>query len=98
MQTCFLLRPASASFSSFWLSAPQGKITRDGIFKLLRSPGIDSKEESFPPVYVARAVFLNVYGAQESIPRLLTKFTNTGSGGPVRQPYSYSVSSPNKLI
>ncbi len=28
---------------------------RDGIFKLLRSPGIDSKE-SIPPVYVARAL------------------------------------------
>jgi hypothetical protein len=55
MQTCFLLRPAGVNFSSFWNSAPQGKIKRNGIFKLLRSPGIDSKEESIPPAYVARA-------------------------------------------
>ncbi len=54
MQTCFLLRPAGASFSSFWNSAPPGKIKRDGICKLLRRPGIDSKE-SIPPVYLAWA-------------------------------------------
>ncbi len=52
--------------------------TRDGIFKLLLSPGIDSLE-LIPPGYVACVGIL-------------------GSGGPVRQPYSYSVSCPHGLF
>jgi hypothetical protein len=37
-----------------------GKTEKDGIFKLLRSPGIDSKE-SIPPAYVAtELVFVNL--------------------------------------
>ncbi len=38
----------------------------NGILKLFRIPGIDSKE-SIPPAYVAELEFLNFYEAQESI-------------------------------
>ncbi len=41
--------------------------------------------------------FLNFYGAQESIPR--NQFRQPMyPGGPVRQPYSYSVPSPYRLF
>jgi hypothetical protein len=50
------------------------RVDRDSFFKFLRSPGFDSKE-TIPPGW-------------ESIPGLLKRFTNTGSSGPVRQPYS----------
>ncbi len=50
------------------------RVDRDSFFKLLRSPGFDSKE-TIPPGW-------------ESIPGLLKRFTNRGSSGPVRQPYS----------
>ncbi len=101
---------------------------RARIFKLLRIPGIGSKE-SIPQAYVARArickpfkVPRNQFPAwragtptlfvvtarhathaggiesSESIPSLLKRLPNTGSGGPVRQPYSYSVFIPCRLF
>jgi hypothetical protein len=46
---------------------------------------------------LARARILNVYGAQESIPR--NQFRQTMyPGGPVRQPYAYSVPGPHRLF
>ncbi len=60
-------------------------------FKLLRSSGINRFQESILPVYVhvdwrPETVFLNFYGALESIPR--NRFCLlAGGGGPVRQPY-----------
>ncbi len=73
------------------------------ICKRLRSPGIDSNE-SIPPAYVAWARICKRIWSHgidseelkpgESILGLLKRSTNTGPGGPVRQPYSYSVPSP----
>ncbi len=45
----------------------------------------------------AETVFLNLKGAQESIPRNRFRLPMQ-PGGPVRQPYSYSVASPHRLF
>jgi hypothetical protein len=42
--------------------------------------------------------FLNFEGTQESIPRNQFRLAVSGGGGPVRQPYSYSVPSPHRLF
>ncbi len=59
----------------------------------LRSPGID-----FQPGYIGsggEAQESNLPG-WESIPGPLQRFSNTGSGGPVRQPFAYFVPSPHR--
>ncbi len=69
----------------WWLAIPAACLTddhRDGIFKLLRSPGVDSKEP-IPLAYVAWASSFKRFGAQESIPR--NEFRQPiQPGGPVR--------------
>ncbi len=66
--------------------------SRDDIFKLLRGPGIDS------------ASLCSLAGRYKNLipPRCLAPapilFKNSSSGGPVRKPYSYSVSSPHKFF
>ena len=76
----------------FWkdrVEFEQSKAARARICKRFRSPGIDSKE-SIPPAYVSlRADTSNrvatVPPGWKSIPGLLKRFTNTGSGGLIRQ-------------
>jgi hypothetical protein len=71
-------------------------------------PLAPARKECFVPYYgqgvkrpvmisLPEPVFLNVYGAQESIPR--NEFRQPMKpGGPVQKPYSYSVPSPHRLF
>ncbi len=62
-----------------------------GCRRWFRAAAVGRRKKKAEP----EAVFLNFYGSQESIPR--NRIQTMYPGGPVRQPYSYSVPSPPSL-
>jgi hypothetical protein len=80
-------KTVSELYNSLWGLETVGPYRPIGasICKCLRSPGIDSKE-SIPPAYVAwragtsNRVVVPARPGWESIPGLLKRFTNSGSG------------------
>ncbi len=97
-----LLRPPSSSLSSPLLSSSSADPSElaHSFVSCGTSPG---KRRHFYSHVLAQMritgepVFLNVYGARESIPR--NEFRRPMQpGGPIRKPYSYSVHSPHRLF
>jgi hypothetical protein len=70
----------------------------EGIFKLLRSPGIDYKE-TIPPAYVACArIFKRLRSPGFRFRQAGNRFLGFLKGLWRAEPYSYSVPSPHRLL